>query len=264
MNRFLVAIVSMAAITMALGCHEKPVDAANVATANISDAVKEDAPLAGTEICGSRETYNSVKDIVFDEAIKQAAGDTVALNDLRRGIAVSMEFPLVKNINEQLHRTDCSGRLTFGLPPGVASAFGGEKELKADVLFSVQPAADGNGNVITADGIGFLVNRLVQADALRSALKVANAGGPQLEKTFNPSFDCGRRLSNVERMICQDEGLAAKDRTLSSAFKRKLAFYAADERADLLSNQRDALAERARCPDIQCVNDWYDSTLLGL
>lgn len=231
---------------------------------NIVDAVELPPALTtgdGASICGSQDTYNSVKDIVFDQAIEQAGGNPVPLNDQRRGVSVRMEFPLVKGINDQLKRTDCSGRLTLGLPPGLSSAFDGETVLKADLSYSVQPAADGNGSVITAEGIQYLVSQLVAANALRSAQKLAKSGGPQIVRTFNPSFSCGARLSNVERMICQDEALAKKDRELSTAFKQKLTFYTGADRNNLLASQRQLLGERARCPDIQCVSDWYNVAL---
>lgn len=217
--------------------------------------------LVGADVCGSRDTYMSIRDIVFDEAVKQISGDSVALNDRRRGVSVTMQFPLVKGINQELQRTDCSGRLVLGIPPGAAPAFSGERELKADLEYSVQPSADGNGSVITASGIGFLVQRLVTAEALRAMIKIANDGAPQLTKTFNPSFDCGRRLTNVERIICQDADLSRRDRQLSAAFKDRLAYYSGTEKSELLASQRRRLTIRAECPDTSCINAWYDEQL---
>jgi uncharacterized protein YecT (DUF1311 family) len=264
MIRQFVTILGCAALLFATGCKEGEIKADNP---NVIETVAPEPAAAssdGTDICGSQPTYNSVKDIIFDEAIKQAGGNPVPLNDLRRGVSVRMEFPLVKGINEQLKRTDCSGRLTLGLPPGVSSAFGGEPALKADLTYSVQPAADGNGAVITAEGIQYLVGQLVAADSLRSAQKLAQSGGPQTVKTYNPSFDCGARLSNIERMICQDESLAGKDRDLSAGFKQFLSYLSGAERSEALANQRELLQQRARCADTQCVNDWYDSALSNL
>ena len=262
-KRYLFAICTLALISMS-SCKDNPKEPVNNPVATVAAPTSTPTPLVGTEVCGSQDTYTSVKDIVFDEAIKQISGDTVPLNDLKRGVSVTMQFPLVKGINEQLKRTDCSGRLLLGLPPGVTAAFGGERQLKADVIYSVQPAADGNGSVITADGIGFLVQTLVNADATRAMLKVANEGGPQLVKTYNPSFDCGRHLANVERMICQDEALSEKDRRMSAVFKSKLGYYMGAERQSFLSTQRSLLRERANCADLTCLNDWYDKQLKAL
>ena len=42
---------------------------------------------------------------------------------------------------------NCSGSLSLDLPPGVA-VVGGRRTLTADVDYTVQPAADGSGNVV--------------------------------------------------------------------------------------------------------------------
>jgi hypothetical protein len=264
MIRETLTFTGCAALLLVSACKEAETETAKTNPVEAVEPATSIAPSDGTAVCGSQETYNSVKDLIFDEAVKQAGGDSVPLNDLRRGVFVKMEFPLVKGINEQLKRTDCTGRLTLGLPPGVSSAFSGETALKADLTYSVQPAADGNGSVITAEGIQYLVAQLVAADSLRSAQKAAQSGGPQMVKTFNPSFDCGRRLANVERMICQDETLARKDRDLSAGFKQFLSYLSGAERSEALANQRELLGQRARCADIQCVNDWYDAALSNL
>ena len=211
--------------------------------------------------CGDPSTYDTIKEIVFDEARDRIAGDPVALNDLRRSVSVSMKFPVVTAVLNDLDRTDCSGRLILGIPPVAREAFGGEPELKADLNYSVQPAADGSGSVVTANGFGFLVNQIVVAENQRALRKLASRGGPQLERTYNPSFDCGPGLSNTERMICQSERLSAMDRELSDMFDQAVASLDGQAKSTFLRRQRGLLAERAKCADTDCLMFWYDQRL---
>ncbi|HEX8402048.1 MAG TPA: hypothetical protein VF628_10120 [Allosphingosinicella sp.] len=132
--------------------------------------------LAGADVCGSQETYSGLKDMIFDEAVKRFEGDTVPLNDLRRAVNMRMEFPLVQGFNDQLQRTDCTGKLVIELPPGLAAAFDGERKLETDLTYSSQPAADGNGTILRADGTNYPVARLLQAATLVAAHKLARKG----------------------------------------------------------------------------------------
>ncbi len=231
-------------------------------------AMNDIAPIAtaaaptGNEVCGADATYRSVKDQVFDAAAKSVGGDLGPLNALRNAVGVRMELPIVQAVDEKLQRTDCAGRLVLSLPPGVSSAFDGESAIAADVTYSVQPAADGNGTVVTARGTDDLVQRLILANGERVS-RGANVEGVAADasRAASPSFSCSGRINAVERMICQDEGLAARDRELSAAFKQRLAQASGGERNTLLSNQRALLGVRAGCQDVQCISDWYDSAL---
>lgn len=212
-----------------------------------------------TEVCAAESTYETLKEIVFNAAVDQFTGDPVALNDLRRGVHLGMQFPVVDGFNDKVQRTDCTGRLSLGIPPGATAAFGGEKVLEADVSYSIQPAADGNGSVVKADGIDHLVTKLVAAADFVAANKLAKQGGPQLQQTFNPSFDCGKRLSNVERMICQDESLAAADRKLSERYFQLKDVATPSEWASIMASQKEFLSARSKCGDIECVSTVYDA-----
>jgi hypothetical protein len=153
------------------------------------------------------------------------------------------------------------------LPPGTREAFGGEKSLEADLEYSFQPAADGNGYVIRAEGIGYVVRRLVDGVTLLNAQRAAAQGGPQLQRTYNPSFDCGRPLSNVERMICQDEQLAAADRIVSAKYEALQASLPPAASMAARTAQREFLKQRGTCADTPCVRSAYLSqwqTLRGI
>lgn len=236
---------------------------------NSSDALSGDVnmveanfvePEAETELlsdlCGSESTYDGIKDIVFDEAIK-AFGGPGPLNSLRRAVRLRMEVPTVSNIDEKLNRVDCTGRAVIDLPPGVREQFGGDRALEAELEYSIQPAADKSGSVLRVEGIGNVIQRLVGAATLVRSSEIATQGGPQLQKTYNPSFDCGKALSNVERMICQDETLASYDRALSDRYFQLKSGVSATEWQIILRSQREFLAQRAQCPDANCVRSAY-------
>lgn len=246
---------------LALAACDSTDDAALISAPSDSEELAYVANEEPSNPCGSNATYQTIKEIMFDEAVDQLDGDPVPINNLRRSAAVTMKFPRVTGSQPDLERTDCAGRLVIGIPPAARRAFDDERELNADIEYSVQPAADGSGDIVMVDGIQFLVSRIVAAENFRAINKLASQGGPQLERTFNPSFDCGPGLANVERMICQNQTLASKDRHLSEAFNARLHTLSGADRTIFLSSQRSALAERADCADLPCVNDWYDYQL---
>ena len=215
----------------------------------------------GAQECASPDTYSTIKEIIFNQAVQIAGGDPVPIHDLRLASSTRMDIPLVKGYNSNLKRAECSGRFIISNPVTARTAFSGEQELKADIAYSVQPAADGQGSVVEVNGIEYIVRSIVSANAIRSARRVEQQGGPHLVNTFNPSFGCGPRLTNTERMICQDEELSQKDRQLSSSFKLVLAASTGTDRQLLLNYQRRALAERATCAETSCLSQWYEKML---
>ena len=215
----------------------------------------------GAQECSSPGTYSTIKEIIFNQAVHIAGGDPVPINDLRLASSTRMDIPLVKGFDSNLKRAECSGRFIISIPATARAAFSGEQELKADITYSVQPAADGRGSVVEVYGIEYIVRNIVSANAFRSARRVEQQGGPHFITTFNPSFDCGPRLTNTERMICQDEELSRKDRQLSSSFKIVLAASTGTDRQLLLNYQRRALADRATCAETSCLSQWYEKML---
>jgi uncharacterized protein len=62
-----------------------------------------------------------------------------------------------------------------------------------------------------------------------------------------PAFDCAKADGEVEELICQDEGLAARDRKLDEVYKAALA-KAANERPPVLkAEQRGWIKGRNEC-----------------
>lgn len=140
----------------------------NVASPNadnqITNSVAELTPQQkANQVCASQSTYDTLKEMLFDGVVKQYVGDPVPINNFRHATTARMEYPLVKDINNQLQRTDCSGRLTIDVPAGWRDAFGGESKLEADIQYSIQPSADGSGDVITGSGLGFIQTRIISA-----------------------------------------------------------------------------------------------------
>ncbi|MDP9413321.1 MAG: hypothetical protein M3Q08_04355 [Pseudomonadota bacterium] len=220
-------------------------------------SAEEPAGASGEEQCGSRQNHFQLKDMIFEKAASELGGDPVPLNTLKNAVSVRMEMPVVSAVDEKVRRTDCTGRLVIDLPPGTREAFHGDKSLEADLEYSFQPAADGSGSVIRAEGFGYILQRLVAAASLLNAQRLASKGGPQLQRTYNPSFDCGRSLTNVERMICQDEQLSLADRLVAAKYDQLQESLPPLVWKDVQRSQRTFLQERAECADTSCVRSAY-------
>ena len=75
-----------------------------------------------------------------------------------------------------------------------------------------------------------------------------------------PSFECSKASTNVEKMICADEGLAAADRAAAKLY----AAVPKSERKNLFGKESDWLADRDRCADWACVAVAYEYRLVDL
>ena len=76
-------------------------------------------------------------------------------------------------------------------------------------------------------------------------------------RDFSPSFNCRRVTSWVNRMVCNDEELAALDMRMSDAYGGAIAAAgpAGDRRID--ADQANFLGQRARCRTAACVDHAY-------
>ena len=77
------------------------------------------------------------------------------------------------------------------------------------------------------------------------------------ERAARPSFNCRYARSRVEKMICADDALAARDRQMSAVFYDALAGADGRTRAALRSSRDRFLGYRDRCPDADCVGQAY-------
>lgn len=75
-----------------------------------------------------------------------------------------------------------------------------------------------------------------------------------------PSFDCAKATTDVEKMICGDEELAAIDRAAS----RLYAGLSPNDRKQLFTGQPEWLQERNRCHDRECLAASYDERFFDL
>ena len=64
---------------------------------------------------------------------------------------------------------------------------------------------------------------------------------------FQPSFECNQNNNAVERMVCNNTGLASRDRILSALFYKMVDELPDDARAQLRQSQRDWLTRRNAC-----------------
>ena len=116
------------------------------------------------DACASAATYDRLKELAFDEAIRVRNADPVNLDTLATHAVVRMENPVVKSRDEDLNVTVCTGRFILELPPGAERAFGGERRLVADIEYAAQAAADGSGLVYQIRGAEPIIYKLAAFD----------------------------------------------------------------------------------------------------
>src|SRR3954454_10297250 len=97
--------------------------------------------------CASQATYDLVKRELFRRAAQLRGSDQAAYDRLSAYAVLRMENPVLESADKETGGVNCSGSLSLALPPGVA-VVGGRRTLMSDVDYTVQPAADGSGNVV--------------------------------------------------------------------------------------------------------------------
>jgi len=263
---------------------------AYLATRGNSDQDKLTNPQVTTEsaessdkACASKSTYDLIKRELFRRAAQLRGSDGAAYDKLAAYAVVRMENPVMESEESSTGVANCSGSLSLDLPPGVV-VVGGRRSLMADVDYTVQPAADGGGSVVTlrnADAIVAPLATLARtAEPAPETNEVANESIPegneqQAEPPLGsvvapsvpatpgrpvgarPSFDCAKAGTRGEAEVCSDAGLATLDRNLAAQYSRSMAIASPDQR-ELLQQTRDRfLRYRDRCPNRQCIGDAY-------
>lgn len=237
--------------------------------------------------CASKQTYDRLKELAFDEAARIRGDGAAALDRIAGSAIVRMENPVVRERDAELNVTVCAGRFILELPPGSENVFDGERRLSADVRYAAQTAADGSGLVYQMAGAEPVIYRLATVGGLAPA---ANPAGPQrLPKgadttpavgrsvrsaaptaepkapaepalraaSARPSFDCRSARARSERMVCGNGSLASLDRRMSSVFYSALAQADNETRVALRRSRDRFLAFRDRCGDEACVAQAY-------
>jgi hypothetical protein len=242
--------------------------------------------------CSSEATYDRLKTLVFDQAVRIRNRDARALDPIAAGSVVRMEDPLVKSRDETLGVTVCTGRFILELPPGTENAFDGMRRVSADVEYSAQGAADGSGLVYQMEGAEPIVYRLAIFDMARPspvelpqpsappaappdvATAPARGGAPSVPPApetsrpataappaSGPSFNCRYGRSNSERMVCGSPALAAKDRQMASFYYAAMARVDPAARAHLRRSRDWFLERRERCGSEACVAAAYNARI---
>ena len=234
------------------------------------------------KLCAGQATYDLIKRELFRRAAQLRGSNQAAYDKLSAYAVVRMENPVVDSENKDTGAVNCSGSLSLDLPPNVA-AVGGRRSLTADLDYTVQPAADGSGNVVLLRNADAVVaplatlGRVAQAAAQPPpALPETNTTAPVQPETNvaplpqpvaptpppspsagRPSFDCANARRRGEIAVCADGGLSALD--VSMAHQYRGAFAAATpEQRDLLRGTASRFyAYRDRCPDRKCIGDAY-------
>lgn len=239
--------------------------------------------------CGSRETYDRLKQVVFDEAIRQGVRDAANLDLLASHAEVRMEDPVVKSRDEAMDVTVCTGRFILELPPGAERGFGGDRRLAANIEYSAQAAADGSGFVYQIKGAEGMVRRLAAFDlkgqSYRPPVAAADPAAqsahtelpdlppppardapppppaatpaPSTRAAAQPSFNCRYARSASEKMVCGSGELAALDREMSALFYAALESVGTAQRAELRRTRDRFLVNRERCDSEACVAQAY-------
>jgi hypothetical protein len=130
--------------------------------------------------CASSATYDRLKQVVFDEAVRIRNADPANLDTLATNSVVRMENPVVKSRDEKLNVTVCTGRFVLELPPGAERGFGGQRRLAADVEYAAQGAVDGSGLVYQLNGAEPIIYRLAAFDLQRQRQAPGAAPQPRL------------------------------------------------------------------------------------
>lgn len=233
--------------------------------------------------CSSQATYDLIERDLFRRAAALRGSDQATFDKLVSYSLLRVEAPLMQDQNEDVGSVRCNAMVTLDLPPGV-SVVGGRRSLTADVLYTVQPAADGSGNVLTlanADGIITplatlakieepAVDPLNDMDAVEplpgeisptppASLAPAPAQGGA--SSANPSFNCGAARTTGEAAVCSDSRLAALDRRMASQFRSAMADASPQQRAILNQTRDSFLRYRDQCPDNNCVAETYQGRM---
>ena len=238
--------------------------------------------------CASSTTYDLIKRDLFKRAAQLRGSDQAAFDQLSSVAVVRMENPVMESEDSSTAAVNCSGSLSLDLPPGVA-VVGGRRTLTSDVDYTVQPAADGSGNVVLLRNADAIITPLatlakVSQPAPPTAAPLTNEAQPAPEQpsaaapavppvttpqqapapaappktaSARPSFDCSRARTRGETAVCANAGLATLDRNMAAQYARSFEI-ASPEQRELLRRTRDRfLGYRDRCPNNACIGDAY-------
>ena len=233
------------------------------------------------QTCAAQSTYDLIKRELFRRAAAVRGSDQAAYDKLAAYAVVRVERPLLASEDESTGAIGCTGSLTLDLPPGVA-VVGGRRTLTADIGYTLQGAADGNGQVLTLTNADAIVTPLATlartggqaldpltpapAEPLAPAVELppATEGAPlgppppvAEAPVASPSFNCGAARTRGEIAVCRNGGLATLDREMAAQYRS--AFASSDRRTleELERSRGRFLSFRDQCPSDDCIADTY-------
>lgn len=256
-------------------------------------AAAEEARETVQDACASRETFEGLKQLLFDRAgMVRTSDDTANFGVLAETAFVRMENPVVERTDETLDLTACSGRFILELPPGAERAFGGERRLTSMIEYEVRAAADGSGPVYRMSGADAIIARLagfaLEGEPLRApvapsaevedeldsasemfapAIPVEPMPVPALPRPeprpeprafAGPSYDCRDARTRSEIIVCRSDRLARADRRMASVYESAIEAADGRTRRDLRRTRDAFLAYRERCDSEACIAQAYE------
>jgi hypothetical protein len=244
---------------------------------------------APEKLCADNATYALIKRELFRRAAQLRGSDQTAFDQLSTYAVIRMENPVMESQDRSTGAVNCSGSLSLDLPPGVG-VVGGRRTLSSDVDYTVQPAADGSGNVVLLRNADAIIAPLATLARISQAAPAAPAPAPTAPVEANgvvpeqtqapppqatpqptprrpvapavptgahPSFNCARARTKGEIAVCSNAGLAALDRNMAAQYGRAIAQATPEQRALLRSTRNRFLAYRDRCPNHSCIGNAY-------
>ncbi len=241
--------------------------------------------------CAAQSTYDLIKRELFRRAAALRGSDQAAFDRIASYSVVRIDQPLLDSEDEGTGAVACSGTLTLDLPPGVA-VVGGRRTLNADIGYTLQRSADGNGEVLTLTRPEAIITPLAtlarvgsESDQLAPAaadpLAPDSFASPPLAepdmrpspppliqpevrpppppppRSTDPSFNCANARTRGEIAVCRDSGLAALDRQMAAAFVDALRGADPATRAMLERSRNRFLSYRDQCPSSDCIAETY-------
>jgi len=248
------------------------------------------------KLCASPQTYDLIKRELFRRAAQLRGSDQTAFDQLSTYAVVRMENPVMESQDRATQAVNCSGSLSLDLPPGVA-VVGGRRTLNSDVDYTIQPAADGSGNIVLLRNADAIIAPLATLARVGQTAPVPAAptpgpapspsapvqtppvapprppaaqstpspavqrrppmATPVVPSGARPSFDCAKARTKGEIAVCSNAGLAALDRNMAAQYGRAVAGATPEQRALLRATRNRFLAYRDRCPNRACIGDAY-------
>jgi uncharacterized protein len=176
--------------------------------------------------------------------LRKIAVEGKAITDLAREVREDVEA-LAATVNHEqrpAYYDELSGPLFYFVPPragGAVAAAPAQPLMQTPV--AVQPRAEPAPQPLQQSALATL-------DVRQQAMTAVA-----------PSFDCRADTNAVERAICNDPALAARDRILSETYYRLADMLPQTERFALRDQQRDWIRRRNGCGSlVPCLANAYD------